>query len=351
MYKRFPRLKCSECVKIVARLRINYGATKSFAEIARNLGFWDYISCNLESRQKKMKPLLEDVFEAFLGVIELIIDEELGITGPGFFIVYKILENIFNNVHISLKYEDLYDAKTRLKELFDAHSEQLGALVYEDTRIQNDLKKDKLATSNVFRIHNPIYYKNPKTGIENKKKILAGQKIFLGKGYASLKPMAQQYAAQMAIKKLEKDGFKKDVDYIYNVLNNIEHLDYNLDVWKDGMNELYPSKYKSKYNFRYKATPIIHYIKENCLFMIQKCLKNNSLLDISDNTGMYPLDYIIIKLKNNKDEIKKYLKIIYDYNANLILPINNTVIKMYLQNEIDIFQNINIKIIVYSDYL
>ena len=40
MYNRFPQLDCTEGVKVIARLRINYGAKESFAEIARKLGFW-----------------------------------------------------------------------------------------------------------------------------------------------------------------------------------------------------------------------------------------------------------------------------------------------------------------------
>ncbi len=38
-YQRFPQLQCPLGVKVVARLRINYGAKNSFAEIANNLGF------------------------------------------------------------------------------------------------------------------------------------------------------------------------------------------------------------------------------------------------------------------------------------------------------------------------
>ena len=43
-YKRFPQLKCTEGVKVVARLRINYGSRQSFSEIAEKLGIWNYIS-------------------------------------------------------------------------------------------------------------------------------------------------------------------------------------------------------------------------------------------------------------------------------------------------------------------
>merc|ERR1712127_565873 len=54
MYKRFPQLKCSEGVKVAARLRINYGSKQSFAEISRKLGFWSFISANNDLRQRKM---------------------------------------------------------------------------------------------------------------------------------------------------------------------------------------------------------------------------------------------------------------------------------------------------------
>ena len=102
MYRRFPQLKCPAGVKVVARLRINYGAKQSFSEIARNLGFWPFISAPHDIRQRKMKPLLEDVFEAFLGVTESILDEEVRF-GVGYAIVYDILASIFDEMDISFE--------------------------------------------------------------------------------------------------------------------------------------------------------------------------------------------------------------------------------------------------------
>ena len=122
-YNRFPQLKCSEGVKIVARLRINYGAKQSFSKIAQNLGFWNFITETKDIRQREMKKLLEDVFEAFIGVTEYIVDKNEGV-GTGYQVVYKILEGIFDEMEISLEYDDLYDAKTRLKELCDLFGEE-----------------------------------------------------------------------------------------------------------------------------------------------------------------------------------------------------------------------------------
>ena len=133
IYTRFPFLKSCDGVKIAARLRINYGSKKSFFEIAEKLGFWEYITAPNDIRQRNKKPLLEDSFEAFIGVTEYILDSEFGI-GVGYACVYIILEKIFSSINISLKYSDLYDAKTRLKELFDFNMDMIGVIEYIDSK-------------------------------------------------------------------------------------------------------------------------------------------------------------------------------------------------------------------------
>lgn len=106
IYRRFPQLKCTDGVKVAARLRINFGSKQSFFKIAEDLGFWEFITATNDLRQRKMKSLLEDVFEAFLGVVETIIDERVKM-GKGYSMVYKILESVFDEMEISLAYEDL----------------------------------------------------------------------------------------------------------------------------------------------------------------------------------------------------------------------------------------------------
>jgi len=212
-YNRFPQLKCSEGVKVVARLRINYGAKQSFFEMAKNLGFWDFISASNDCRQRKMKSLLEDVFEAFLGVTEEVLDKTFNI-GLGYCIVYVILENIFNRMDISLKYEDLYDSKTRLKELFDLHSRELGPLVYLE-------EKNELVTSTVYRVKGGSYEQRSDGSI-NMKRIVGGKYIELGKGSASLKADAQQKAAEMALQTLKKQGWVKEIPQIYSLFDKKE---------------------------------------------------------------------------------------------------------------------------------
>ena len=199
MYKRFPQLNCAQGVKIVARLRINYCSKQSFAQIAESLGFWPYITSSEEERNHNKKPLLEDTLEAFFGALEFIIDKHT-LTGVGYAVVFDILETIFDNLHISLKYEDLYDAKTRLKELFDYSGDKLGTIKYEDDRNLDE----KFTTSCVYQI----------TPMNNRVKI--------GEGIASLKADAQQRAAQKAILFLKNQGYTKPVPEVYALFNKNE---------------------------------------------------------------------------------------------------------------------------------
>jgi len=193
MHRRFPKLMCSQGVKVVARLRINYGAKQSFSNIADKLGFWDFITASEEERSRCKKPLLEDTFEAFIGVTEYLIDTKIR-ECVGYSVVYNILENLFNEIQISLKYEDLYDAKTRLKELFDFYGvEVLGTIKYES--LKNMEEKITCATITQCK---------------------GNERILLGEGVASLKIDAEQRAALKAIEFLKRRGFSKTVPEIYS---------------------------------------------------------------------------------------------------------------------------------------
>lgn len=143
--ERFPELQNSEGVKVIARLRINLVSKKNFSTIAENLGFQNFISYEKEIKESKEKSILEDVFEAFFGATELLIDNLLGV-GTGYSVCFRILKSILDEISISLKYEDLYDPITRLKETFDYYKQQLpgrqcpliwGNLSYENVKSEN----------------------------------------------------------------------------------------------------------------------------------------------------------------------------------------------------------------------
>ena len=185
-YRRFPQLHCSEGVKVIARLKINYVGKKEFATIGENLGFWNYITATVEERNIKRKSLLEDVFEAFVGVTEYLLDEHFQV-GVGYSIIYDIFENIFDKKDISLRYDNLYDSKTRLKEYFDTHQE-LGKLIYiTDKDIETNIFVSNLVTDT------------------NRGRVL-------GTGRATNKGDAEQIAAQAAINRF---GYIKEIPDFY----------------------------------------------------------------------------------------------------------------------------------------
>jgi dsRNA-specific ribonuclease len=187
MYNRFPQLKCTFGLKIVARLRINYGSRQSFYKIAEKLGFWDFITISTEKKSKEMKDTLEDVFEAFIGALEFIVDSKFEV-GVGYAIVSKILKCLFDEIDISLTYENLYDPKTRLKELFN-YRQDLGTIKYEETIALTEF--GKITTSDVFII-----------SVDNKKKKI-------GTGSSSLKKDSQQHASKHALSYLKNLGIFK----------------------------------------------------------------------------------------------------------------------------------------------
>lgn len=227
MYKRFPQLKCEKGIKVVSRLKGNYGSKQTFFKIAEQLGFWPFISASVEQRSKEKKSLLEDSMEAFIGVTESLIDMQFR-HGIGYCIVYDILSAIFDGIPISLKYEDLIDAKTRLKELFDAYK-NLGKLEYIDSR------DDMFAYSQALLIppekdildeHTKRYIQTLEkqiNTIENTIKDIRYKfpKKQIGSGQASLKIDAQQRAAENALLHLENLGYKRPIPEEYKYFDDL----------------------------------------------------------------------------------------------------------------------------------
>lgn len=252
--KRFPELSCQEGVKILTRLKINLISKKSFGGLAKKLGFWEYVSCDSDTRQTKMEKVCEDVFEAFFGATEFILDDHYHM-GVGYTFCYNMISSFLDMEKISLKYEDLFDTKTRLKELFDFFGASLGILKYTCEKV------DRVFNVKVYRvIQKPdnideidihlsatmvgevntegrlltkttrdfLLTNESDQGVINKlgtthfiKKIkltnrLHQDDILIGKGSGSLKQNAEQYAAKDALIYLKNLGFSKAIPEGYS---------------------------------------------------------------------------------------------------------------------------------------
>lgn len=216
-YRRFPQLDCTDGVKVVARLRINYGAKQFFGPLGEKLGFWPFISVaedgterNQYYRSRNKKDLLEDCVESFVGCTEYLLDKAFR-PGVGYGIVYDILANIFDEIDMSLKYEDLYDEKTRLKETFDAYKELGGWYFYD---IREDIDGDYSMVKSILYQMPPNTPQQPykrKTGpTRNDFEIVPHRDwVQIGVGVAPKKGDAQQKAADQGITTLKHMGFYK----------------------------------------------------------------------------------------------------------------------------------------------
>jgi dsRNA-specific ribonuclease len=293
IYDRFPQLRCAEGVKVAARLRINYGSKQTFSDIAEKLGFWPFVSAPNDARQRKKKPLLEDVFEAFLGVTEMILDADVR-HGVGYACVYAILSGIFDDMPISLEYEDLYDAKTRLKEVFDVHGSRLGPLVYEET------KEGLITFSTAYRLKGGAYETKPDGTVNHSKIVGRYEKVPIGKGSAALKTDAQQEAANSALKTLTKHGFEKKPPEIYKKFskNAVPSVTTEKDVLKvcetkERVNEQFPTRGRSKQN-PYTSTVLSMYCRKRDYAGIKLCLAMGADPNIEDSEGMTAFDSLVI---------------------------------------------------------
>lgn len=294
IYDRFPQLKCAEGVKVAARLRINLGSKNSFASIAESFGFWDFITATNDTRQRKKKPLLEDTFEAFIGATETIIDQNFKV-GVGYACVYKILSGIFDKIDISLKYEDLYDAKTRLKELFDIYSDDLGPLKYEEKR------EELISYTLIYRLDG-AKYETKADGTLNTNSITGKyRKVLIGKGSAALKADSEQIAATEALKTLASQGYVKFTPSIYSRFSGTlsKKTTGKEDVLRiigseEKINDQFFTKGKSKYQNKYTSTALIFYCRKRDLEGVELCLEMKASPNLKDSEEMTALDMLFI---------------------------------------------------------
>jgi dsRNA-specific ribonuclease len=194
-------------VKVVARLRIKYGSKQQLSELADRLGFWTHIRITENVSQGKRLSILEDVFEAFVGVTEYLVDSRL-MVGLGYIICYRILQSFFDPMTIDISYEQLFDAKTRLKELFDVYRDQLGSLHYEYEKQSH--------TGHAW-----VQIARTPPGTQNKVVICAAT-------HPINKALAEQQASEDALGVLSRQGYTRDIPLEYRQM--LSHVTTSVPV-------------------------------------------------------------------------------------------------------------------------
>lgn len=130
--KRFPDIKS---VKWLTRVKHNFISKKYLGLWARRLGFEEYIRYGdfmkniIEEKTKTgtleydidYRSMFEDCFEAFIGCLTAIIDREKPI-GVAYAISYNIISSLLEEERIDIKFDIVFDAISRLKEVYESKS-------------------------------------------------------------------------------------------------------------------------------------------------------------------------------------------------------------------------------------
>lgn len=187
---KFKQLNCSLGVKYIARLKIDYVSKQKFSAYAQKLNFDQFIRCSEDERAhgKVKRSVAEDCFEAFAGTLMTLCDEIEPYSGYKY--CYQFIESIMNSEIISLKQENLFDPKSRLKELFDVMKN--FELIYE-----YEYKKDVVKKQTTFTTRISVIMPDR-------------SKILLATASEFTKKMSSQIAAKAAIAELKKRNMYRD---------------------------------------------------------------------------------------------------------------------------------------------
>ena len=195
--KRFPHIFCYQGADIITRIKIKYIQSDSFSDISDNLGFWDYISMSVETKNGNIRhKILEDVFESFCAVVEIICDNKFGM-GTGYSACFHIISKIFDEMDISIDYNSLYNPIMILKEIYDE-------LVINGKRS----KEDKL----------PIYSQEVRDGehiVKVMDKPIGGNMTVMGIGKGKTIEIAKQNASKKGIEYFNLQGISKKIPEAY----------------------------------------------------------------------------------------------------------------------------------------
>lgn len=161
---------------------------KTLSTISKTIDFWKFISADQDARNLKKTDILEDVFEAFIGATEFLLDERIK-RGVGYTICYTIMKTIFDSQEISLDLSIITDPITRLKETFDS----------------KELKEKGIGIQEISAVMTP----ENKWYITIYKTDNRGNRILLGEGLDFKKRTAQYTASEKALKRLKDLGFVK----------------------------------------------------------------------------------------------------------------------------------------------
>ena len=114
----FYQLNNPYAIDIITRLKINLVESNSLSNFSQKLGFLKFILVPKGQTELYIRKALEDIFESFIAVTEIVIDSKYK-KGMGYIVCYYLISSILEKEKLVIRYDDLVDPKTQLKELND----------------------------------------------------------------------------------------------------------------------------------------------------------------------------------------------------------------------------------------
>jgi dsRNA-specific ribonuclease len=189
-----------DAVDLLTKIKIRIIQTKWIGDLSESLGFYDYIYCPRDLSVINKLKVLEDVFESFFAVLNMVVDGKYK-KGMGFVVCYRFMASLLDEKDISISYEFLVDPKTRLKELFDLHK-----------KIKITYKTYPVEMTNTYVSH--IYESRVEQSPTGEDVFSAPRKILTGKeGYTDQE--AEQNVSRDAIQYYKNMGLTKPIPKEY----------------------------------------------------------------------------------------------------------------------------------------
>lgn len=237
--KKFPKLNQPKGVEALTPLKHDLISKRSFARLANQLDFWKHIKISLAKRQTDMNRTLEDVFEAFFGVTEILINRYI-YDGLGYYICSNIIYKILSQCTINPSYKNVVNPISRLKELFDSY----GNLQKKNEKFTKDLNDPLKSFAElkivdekfeIYKKHEVIVRKQFPRGLGSYRydcekinnedgthqkfnvNIYLSNGMKIGSGYAPLKKDAQKRAAENSLVFFKNRGIVKPTPKIFKV--------------------------------------------------------------------------------------------------------------------------------------
>jgi dsRNA-specific ribonuclease len=197
---------------------------RGLANISQKLGFPEFIKFGqaIEDKLHEVPQedwpkteiymgIIEDVLEAFTGVMMSIVDSTYGLeAGPGYAVVTKwwwtVLQSLQNEGTLAADYYRIWDPVTRLKEIYDKRKWNVGRALIE----RSDIVQIGTRTR-------PRFYATYYAWLKGDQTMISQNIVEVGSAAGSTKAEAKQTAALQALKTLEqynirdepKDPFKR----------------------------------------------------------------------------------------------------------------------------------------------